>query len=66
MKILLITDDDACFGEVISTAELFGFDEDQYLDGTDPRYDGAYADNMYIEAISHIESRGIKVLIQDQ
>ena len=66
MKILLITDDDACFHEVIQTAEIFGFDENKYLDGTDPKYTANYADAMYVEAISHIESRGIKVLIQDQ
>tara|TARA_Y100000817_G_scaffold276347_1_gene237747 strand:- start:226 stop:426 length:201 start_codon:yes stop_codon:yes gene_type:complete len=66
MKVLIITDDDACFFKVIQTAELFGFDENKYLDGTDPKYTANNADAIYVEAISHIESRGIKVLIQDK
>ena len=66
MKILLITDDDACFLEVIQTAEIFGFDEEKYPKVTNPKYTANYADAIYVEAISHIESQGIKVLIQDQ
>lgn len=60
---LLLTEEEACFGNIIELAETFGW-KDHHPDSSDSSYCAEVADAIYEDALWYIQNEGWKIQIE--